>query len=314
MLRNLPPRRGFGPLKGALAAGLAALLLALPGALAQSALPENAAEAISRGEALVEEALATYDAQYPDRPLWQQAFREGRNAVQLAPGRPEPLRFLAKAYSLSNWPGPAVNTWNQYLAAGGTLDDEARELYLRDANANAYAAYQQGNLELAAERYLAVTQAVPNDVEAHRWLGRILLEMGMPEQATVAWQTVVELDQGDAGARYFLDLSRAQTRWGVEAADAFFGGVAAYEEGNMTAARNAFAQATARNASYAEAWAWLGRVAFEQGSYEDAYNAYSRAATLQPDNTTYSWFRQESQRLMGGAPDEDAPADDENGG
>lgn len=315
MLSNRLSRTGFRPLKGALAAGFAALLLTLSGAFAQGVLPENAAQAISRGEALMQEALNTYDAQYPDRPLWQQAFREGRDAVQLAPGHPEPLRFLAEAYSRSNWPGPAVNTWNEYLAAGGTLDDEARELFLRDANANAYASYQQGNLEMAAERYLAVAQAVPNDVEAHRWLGRILLEMGMPDQATAAWQTVVELDPADEGAQYFLDLSRAQARWGTEAANAFYNGVAAYEEGNMPQARNAFAQATARNANYAEAWAWLGRVAFEQGNYEDAYNAYSRAASLQPGNSTYSWFRQESQRLMGGGQpsEEGAPADEESG-
>lgn len=316
MLSNRPTLGGFRPLKGALAAGVAALLLMFSGAFAQAPLPENAAQAIARGQALMDEALATYDAQFPDRPLWQQAFREGRSAVQLAPGHPEPLRFLAEAYSRSNWPGPAVNTWNQFVAAGGALEGEARDLYLRDANANAFAAYQQGNLEQAAERYLAVTQAVPDDVEAHRWLGRILLEMGMPEQATVAWQTVVELDPSDAGAQYFLDRSRAQTRWGIEAADAFFNGVAAYEEGNMIAARNAFALATARNANYAEAWAWLGRVAFEQGNYEDAFNAYSRAANLQPNNTTYSWFRQESQRLMsGGTPSEEAPpTDEENGG
>lgn len=299
MLNDLRKVGGYRPLTGLLVAGFLALSLALSGAFAQSSLPANAAESIERGEQLMAEALATYDAQYPDRPLWQQAFREGRNAVELAPGHPEPLRFLAEAYSRANWPGPAVNTWNQFIAAGGTLDDEARELYLRDANANAYSAYAQGNLELAAERYLAVTRAVPDDVEAHRWLGRILLEAGMPDQAAAAWQTVVDLDPSDAGAQYFLDLSRAQARWGVQAATAFYNGVAEYEAGNMTAARNAFAEATARNADYAEAWAWLGRVAFEQGNYEDAYNAYSRAANLQPNNTTYSWFRQEAQRLQG---------------
>lgn len=288
-----------------LLAGLIAALLALtflaPAAMAQPTLPENAQQAIQRGEQLMQEALATYDAQYPDRPLWQQAFREGRNAVALAPGNPAPLRFLAEAYSRSTWPGPAVRTWNQFLAAGGTLDDEAKQLYLQDANGIAYEAYSQGDLERAAELYLEVTRVVPDDVEAHRWLGRILLELGLPDQAVAAWQTVTELDPRDNGAAYFLDLSRAQARWGVDAANAFFAGVAAYEAGDMAQARNSFAAATARNANYAEAWAWLGRVAFEGGNYRDAFNAYSRAATLQPANDTYSWFRQESQRLLGGA-------------
>ncbi len=301
------------PAARAVLAVLVAFLLAAPTALAQGSLPANAAEAIDRGEQLMEQALNTYDAQYPDRPLWRQAFREGTAAVQLAPGHPEPLRFLAEAYSRANWPGPAVRTWEQFLAAGGTLDAEAEELYVTAANANAYSAYAQGNLERAAELYLNVTRNVPTNVEAHRWLGRILLEAGRPDQAVAAWQTVTELTPDDQGAEYFLDLSRAQARWGTEAATAFFEGVAAYEAGNMTQARNAFALATARNADYAQAWAWLGRVAFEQGSYQDALNAYTRAANLDPSNTTYSWFRQESQRLAGGgSPSGSAPppADD----
>src|SRR5699024_1164610 len=74
MLSYRPTLGGFRPLKGALAAGVAALLLVFSGAFAQSSLPENAAQAIARGQALMDEALATYDAQFPDRPLWQEAF------------------------------------------------------------------------------------------------------------------------------------------------------------------------------------------------------------------------------------------------
>lgn len=282
-----------------LTAALGALLLLFNAAVAQGALPDNAAEAIVRGERLMRQALNTYEAQYPDRQLWQDAFREGRNAVRLAPGHPEPLRFLAEAYSRSNWPGPAARTWNDYLAAGGTLDSEARALYLADANEIAYAAYEQGELERAAELYLSVTRVVPEDLEAHRWLGRILLELRKPEQAVAAWETVAQLSPGDSGANYFLELSRAQARFGVDAANAFYEGVKEYEAGNLQQARNAFANATARNADYAEAWAWLGRVAYERGSYSDAFDAYSHAAALKPGDSTYDWFKQESRRRAG---------------
>src|SRR5690625_4732265 len=80
-------RPGRRPSHARLLAALTILLL-LPAALAQGALPSNAAEAIERGERAMEEALSTYDAQFPDRPLWQEAFREGRTAVELAPGHP----------------------------------------------------------------------------------------------------------------------------------------------------------------------------------------------------------------------------------
>lgn len=274
--------------------------VALASAAAAQALPTNAQEAIQRGEALMAEALATYgDAQYPDKPLWQAAFREGRTAVSLAPGNPAPLRFLAEAYSRSNWPGPAVKTWEEFAAAGGIFDAEAADLYGQDANANAFAAYQRGDKALAAELYLRVTRTLPKNLEAHRWLGRIMLELRQPEQAVVAWRNYLELDPNDKGAQYFLSLAQAQARWGIDAANDFFAGVDAYDSGDMTAARTSFASATARNADYAEAWAWLGRVAFEQKLYADAAVAYSRAAALDPGNETYAWFKKESERLQG---------------
>lgn len=278
------------------AAALAALLLTVAGA---QSLPANAQEAVDRGEALMQQALATYDTQYPDKPLWQAAFREGRTALALAPGNPAALRFLAEAYSRSNWPGPAVRTWEEYAAAGGTFDAEAAELYANDANQNAYAAYQRGDLPGAAEMYLKVTQVLPSNLEAHRWLGRILLELRRPDQAVVAWRNYLELDPSDQGAQYFLSLAQAQARWGVDAANDFFAGVKAYEEGSLTAARTAFASATVRNADYAEAWAWLGRVAFDQKLYADAAVSYGRALALDPGNDNYAWFSRESKRLQG---------------
>ena len=291
------------PRRGAQRLPLTALLLAagllLSAAFAQS-LPANAQEAVDRGEQYMADALASYETQYPDRPLWQAAFREGRTAVSLAPGNPAALRFLAEAYSRANWPGPAEETWEEFLAAGGTFSEADAELYAEAGIANAYAAYQRGDLEAAAELYLQVTRNVPNNLEATRWLGRILLEMQRPEQAVAAWRTLTELDPSDAGAQYFLQLSQAQARWGIEAANAFFQGVRAYEAGEMVQARLAFANATARNDSYTEAWAWLGRVAFEQGHFEDAHSAYSRAVSLAPNNDTYSYFEKESKRRMGG--------------
>lgn len=286
------------------------LLAVLLGGLAYAQeLPGNAREALDRGEAAVAEALATYDAQYPDRPLWRQAFREGRTAQELAPGHPAPLRFLARAYSLATWHGPAVQEWQAYLDAGGAFMDDDAELFAVSGNQYAFAAYQTGNKELAAERYAEVAELQPENVEAHRWLGRIALELGQPEQAVAAWRTVLELDPNAEGAEYFLELAQAQSRWGVQAATAFYEGVAAYEAGDTTQARNRFAAASARNAQYAMAWAWLGRVHFEQGQYPDANAAYARALALEPDNGNYQWFASESERLMAPAAEPDADPD-----
>jgi len=287
-----------------------AFFLATPSGALGQALPGNASESLARGEALVAEALATYDAQYPDRPLWRQAFAAGRTALDLAPGHPEVLHFLARAYSLSNWHGPAIETWQEYAAAGGRLSEEDAELFAISGNWNAFAAYSRGDLQGAASQYALVINYVPENVEAHRWLGRIMLETRRPEQAIPAWRTVLELDPDAEGAAYFLELAQAQARWGIDAANDFYLGINRYEAGNLTQARTSFAAATARNAEYAAAWAWSGRVAFEQGFYEDAFIAYGRALALEPNNANYQWFTRESQRLAFPEPE---PVEEEQG-
>lgn len=261
-------------------------------------LPEAAQQALEEGNEAMAEALATYDAQYPDRRLWQEAFRHGRRAMSLAPEHPAPLRFLAEAYSRANWYGPAWDAWLEYLERGNLLDAEATPLFSNVGAQLGYTYYQQGELEEAAEVYTQIIEVIPFDLQAHAWMGRIMVETGRPEQAISYWQTVVDRNPSDERAQYFLELAREQARWGTRAVNAFREGVALYEEGNLDQARERFARASSINPEYAEAWAWLGRVAFENENYLDARTYYRRASSLRPENETYAYFLEESDRRV----------------
>jgi len=279
---------------GRLLAAVLACLVSLGPVAAQEPLPGEAASALRAGEALMAEALRTYPAQYPDRPLWQQAFAEGRRAQQFAPEALAPVRFMAEAYSRSHWTGRAWPMWMTFVERGGELDDEARELVARVGHELGYGAYARGELEAALEFYLTVSDLVPGDVDARVWAGRILIETERPAQAVPFWQSVLELDPTDARAAYFVELAREQATWGPRAVDVFREGVALYEQGAPRAAAERFARAAAINPRYPAAWAWLGRVAFEAGEYLDARRAYANAAGLAPDDETYRYFLRES--------------------
>jgi tetratricopeptide (TPR) repeat protein len=273
-----------------------ALLVALASASAQG-LSAEAEAALRTGEARMAEALATYPAQYPDRPLWQQAFAEGRRATQLAPESLAPVRFLAEAYSRSQWAGRAWPAWLEFVERGGKLDEEAEELVAIVGHELGYGAYARGDLDAALEFYLTVSDLVATDVAARVWAGRILLETERPEQAATFWRSVLALDPNDARAAYFLELARDQATWGTRAVNVFREGIAFYEEGAAQAAAERFARATVLNPAYPMAWAWLGRMAFEAGDYADARRAYANAAGLAPDNETYRYFLAQSIAL-----------------
>lgn len=265
---------------------------------ATAEMPENAQAAVDRAKEKMEMVLVTYSVHYPDQPYWREVYEEAKHAITLAAGAPEPIGVLAEAYSRSNWHGPAFQTWQEFVAAGGAFSSEQLDLFTMSAEENAYAAYQRGELEAAADYYRAITQHDPYDAKAFRWIGRIALERGNPEEAVAAWDVVVELLPDDQGAKSFRDLARAQANWGSAAATYFFEGVRHYEANNLNQARLAFASATGENANYADAWAWLGRVNFEQRRFQDAARAYQRAANLEPNNSTYNYFLNESNKQI----------------
>ncbi len=276
---------------------LVLILFVLPASQAQERTP---AEVITEGRAVMEQAMAAYPKAYPDQPLWQEAIRLGKEAVNLAPNEAEPLRFLAEVYSRSNWYGPAYQTWEQYLATDNTLGADDIPLFRAVTFELAYGAYDSGNLDTALQYFQRIIALVPYDKDAYVWAGRVLLETSRPEEASGYWKVAVERDPTDERSQFFLKLSQDQTQWGVDAANAFREGIALYEAGDLSRAAERFNRAVGRNEMYSEAWAWLGRVAFEQSDYANAVNHYQEASRLEPQNETYSYFFEESQRRASG--------------
>ena len=277
---------------------LSLVLIILTVAFAQisAPLPQQARAALDRAQAAATEALQTYDSYHPDQPLFQEAVRYGREAAQLAPDNPEPLGFLAEVYSTTNFYGPAFQNWQAYAQAGGILTQEMRGQVIDTGLQVAYERYEQDKKDQALRLYQEVIDLVPDDPQAYMWAGRILLETNRPKQAITYWQEVATLKPDDPSAEYFLDLSRESARYGTAAVRAFRRGVELYESGNRRAAREQFAKATTLNDGYPAAWAYLGRTAFEANNYADAETFYQKAAQLAPNNQTYRYFYEESQR------------------
>lgn len=280
-------------------ATLSTVILSTPAAAQITSLEDplspQAEAALSEARAVAKEALDAYGDYRPDQPLFRQATQLGRRAVNLAPENPETLRFLAELYGVTGFYGPAFSIWQRFVDAGGSLDAAARAQVAKNGNQVGYARYNQGDLSGALSAYHTVTRLVPGNVRAQRWTGRVLLEQNRPKAALSYWQRVHKQRPGDAGAAYFLTLTRAGVEYGLEAARAFYGGVSDYEAGRKGAAERQFSRATELNPGYAAAWGYLGRLAFEAGAFAEAETAYRRAGQLDPKNRTYRYFLAQAQ-------------------
>ena len=348
--------------------------------LALAVSPE-AAERLEAASRVRAQAQAAYPRAYPDLPLWRKAIELGEEAARLDPEAPEVWRFLAEVYTETGWWIRAAEAWQRYLEKGGAktpaelawvyrnlgylayerqaydeaiawyekalkanpkdaeaaawigriylelglpqkalpywekaaaLDPSPRNRYFLEQTAKmaafgreavsafykGYAAYEKKDKDAALAFFKRAADLAPEWIEPRRWLGRIYLELGLPAEAERYWAEVARKTQAP-DAKFFLRLAREAKIYGLEAARAFYRGVAAYEDGELGAAEAAFEAAVRANPRYAKAWKWLGRVRYEAGRFKAAAQAYGRALELNPGDAQARYFYRLARRAAG---------------
>jgi tetratricopeptide (TPR) repeat protein len=262
-------------------------------ALAQ---PETAT-LLEQSRAAAAQARSAYTIHTPDQPLWAEALRLARQAKRLAPGDLEVSRHLALTYSEVRWYSRALDSWLEYLEAGGELEPGEGEAgpHPRDAFAEAgnqlgFARYSAGNIAAAVGFYQTVLRQVPSSAEALYWLGRINLELGEVEAASGYFDRLLAEDPEHRTASYFLTLISERERVGAAASDAYREGLSAYEEERLPQAHDAFARALAANPAFADAAVWAGRTALELGRPSTAVRFWEQATRLRPDDGGADYF------------------------
>jgi tetratricopeptide (TPR) repeat protein len=271
----------------------------------------GAYEAGDREGALVSfEAALAAAPEFADAAVWA-----GRSALEL--GRP--------AVAARHWQR-AVQLRPADARAGYFLSVARRQVAFGVAAGRAFdagiVAYEGDDLEEAVTAFERSVAANDGFTEAWVWLARVRGELGRFDDAVVAWERVVELDPDDARARYFLNVTRQQRLVRAEAAATFAAGIAAYEAADFETAERRFREAIAIDPDAVQPYIWLGRVTFGLQRFDEAAQAFGRAAALDPRDADVAFFAQEAARLaeaarraalgrsVEGAGDDDAAAPD----
>lgn len=215
-------------------------------------------------------------------------------------------------------PGPAVGHWRNVVAA--RPDDagaawflgyaqtqerwgvEAGELYY-----SGLAAYEAGDLAAAAAAFEAAAAANDAFVDAFVWAARSLQESDEPLQAIPYWERVLALEPGDDRAAWYLTRARQALEFGSVAGPAYYDALAHYQAGDPEEAERLLRVAVAANPAFAQAWGYLGRIAFQDGRYAEAEEAYGRAAAAAPDVDDYAFFEAEARAMQEDPEDETRP-------
>lgn len=238
-------------------------------------------------EALVEFELALVEnPDYVDAEVWA-----GRIELELSrPGR----ATLHWRNVVAARPADAGAAW--FLGYAQTLDRwgvEAGEFYYRGLGA-----YEAGDLETATADFKAAAAANGAFVDAYVWAARSLQESSMPLEAIPYWERVLVLDPSDDRAAWYLTRARQALEFGPVAGPAYYDALAHYQAGAPAEAERLLRVAVEAKPDFAQAWGYLGRIAFQDGRYAEAEAAYSRAAAAAPEVDDYAFFAAEARALL----------------
>ncbi|HET8984320.1 MAG TPA: tetratricopeptide repeat protein [Trueperaceae bacterium] len=237
--------------------------------------------------ALVEFKLALVENQrYVNAEVWagrielessrpERAVEHWRNVVAARPDDEGAAWFLGYAETLARW------------------GVEPGELYYRGLGA-----YEAGDLESATADFQAAAAANDTFVDAFVWAARSLQEADAPLEAIPYWERVLVLDPSDDRAAWYLTRARQALEFGPVAGPAYYDALAHYQAGDPAEAERLLRVAVGANPDFAQAWGYLGRIAFQDGRYAEAEEAYGRAAAAAPEVDDYAFFAGEARALQ----------------
>ena len=143
-------------------------------------------------------------------------------------------------------------------------------------------AYSLGDAKMAFDHFQAAIETDPGCVKAHRWLGRVALELGLGAEAKRSFETLIRLQGYSPALGQSLEYAAEVCRFGLEAASGFRAGCEAQKNGQLNDASVAFGRAVAAAVNHQRAWARLGQILLELKSYDGAVIACERALALEP--------------------------------
>jgi tetratricopeptide (TPR) repeat protein len=257
-------------------------LLLWAGAWGSAQISPEAQQALAKGAQAAAQALATYEEQLLDKPLWREAINYGEQAKQLAPNSKEPYRFLGQVYSTVKWYSRAWDAWTRFIELGGSRNAQTDRYIAEASRWLGNSSFEQKNYQDAVKYYNALQEIDPSSEEANQHLALSYIALNQPQEA----QPYLErLAQAHPDNPEYANLYESATRtltYGVEAVTAFDKGMALFNGGRKDEALFEFRRATQANENFKDAFVYAGRVSLELGLSDEAVAYWERALQLDP--------------------------------
>jgi tetratricopeptide (TPR) repeat protein len=188
----------------------------------------------------------------------------------------------AQGWELKYWsPTPLDSRVNSRVDTSNTKPSDSTRV-AEQVYRLGHQAYSLGNVRAAFDHFQTAIETDPSCVKAHRWFGRVALELGLGAEAEHSFETLIRLQGYSAALGQCLEYAAEISRFGPEAAGEFRAGCEAQKNGLLNDASLAFGRAVVAAPNHQRGWARLGQILLELKSYDGAVIACERALALEP--------------------------------
>jgi tetratricopeptide (TPR) repeat protein len=243
----------------------------------------------------MKEALKTYnrESQFPDKPLWQEAFALATQATQNAPEYRESYLYLALMYHQTGWFAKEAEAWETYLhlleqeKASTSVTKNLLATYLRLANLYLF----QKKHDLALQTLKKTEELKVESSQILLLKAKILYEEDRIQEAIASLRKILNENPQHDEARYLLDFYSKAEKFGKQAYSLYVEGYKSYAAGDLFKARTLLSKATEINPEMKEAYYFLGRTLYDLGELDEAEKVWRKLLALDP-------FHAQAQRFL----------------
>ncbi len=245
--------------------------------------------------ARMKKALNTYnqESQFPDKPLWQQAFTLATETVHNAPEYRETYLYLALMYHQTGWLAKEAEAWEKYLQL---LEKEKVRAFAIENLLNAY--LQLANLYLFQKKYNLALQTLKKAEEIESDSSQVLLlkakilyEENNIQEAITSLRKILSKNPQHDEALYLLDFYSKAEKFGKEAYSLYVEGYKSYVARDLSKAKALLNKAVEANPEMKEAYYFLGRTLYDLGELNEAEKVWKKLLEIDP-------FHAQAQRFL----------------
>ncbi|MDD4288153.1 MAG: tetratricopeptide repeat protein [Atribacterota bacterium] len=245
---------------------------------------QSASEYYKKALELKEKAILEYGgADYPSKPLWNEAIQNATKAVELDPDFADGYYLLYEIFRKTKWIAREIESLELYVdtvqRTGKQVNNIEFSILLTRLAHLKYNAGDPSSAVYYLEKAISYNQ---NDIDARSYLMRIYYDTGQGTKALQQAEAIKRIQPESIELDWFASRTQRISIFGQQAFESYERGYNSYIVKNYSEAINYLEQAISMAPAFKDAHYYLGLSYYHYGNLDGAIRHWEEAVRLDP--------------------------------